>query len=88
MLDWLFQNIATILICILLIGIVAAILIHMIRQKKQGKSSCGCGCSQCLCSHCAAGHCSSDSRKQSFLLSGDMQPDSPATGNAESPSLR
>lgn len=65
MLAWISQNIATILICMVLIGIVAAIIIHMIRNKKKGTSACGCGCAQCLCSHCAAGHCSSDSRQHS-----------------------
>lgn len=47
MLAWLSQNIATIIICAVLIGIVAAIIVGMVRDKKKGKSSCGCGCSGC-----------------------------------------
>jgi hypothetical protein len=44
---WLAHNIATILICIVLVGVVAAIIVQMIRNKKKGKSSCGCGCASC-----------------------------------------
>lgn len=47
MLTWIIDNIATIIICAVLIAIVAAIIVSMIRNKKKGKSSCGCGCSDC-----------------------------------------
>ena len=47
MLTWISENIATILICAALIAIVAAIIGSMLRNKKQGKSSCGCGCAGC-----------------------------------------
>ncbi len=47
MLTWISENIATILICAALIAIVAAIIGSMLRNKKQGKSSCGCGCADC-----------------------------------------
>ena len=44
---WLTDNIATIIICAVLIAVVAAIIIHMVKNKKKGKSSCGCGCADC-----------------------------------------
>ncbi len=44
---WLAANLATILICAVLIAVVALIIVHMIREKRQGKSSCGCGCAGC-----------------------------------------
>lgn len=47
MLAWLSENIATIIICAVLIAVVAAIIIHMVKNKKKGKSSCGCGCADC-----------------------------------------
>lgn len=47
MLNWIIENIATIIVCAVLIVIVAAIIASMIRNKKQGKSACGCGCSSC-----------------------------------------
>ena len=47
MLTWLTQNIATILICVVLIAVCALIVARMIKNKKQGKSSCGCGCADC-----------------------------------------
>lgn len=40
-------NLSTILICIVLIAIVVSISIYLVRQKKQGKSSCGAGCTHC-----------------------------------------
>lgn len=48
MLTWISENIATILICAALIAIVAAIICSMVRNRKKGKSSCGCGCADCL----------------------------------------
>ncbi len=45
--DWLIENIGTILVCAGLVLIVAAIIRSMIRNKKKGISSCGCGCSTC-----------------------------------------
>jgi len=47
MLDWITQNLATILISLVLIAVCALIVFRMHRNKKQGKSSCGCGCSAC-----------------------------------------
>ena len=47
MLTWLSQNIATMILCAVLIAFVAAIIIHMIKNKKKGKSACGCGCADC-----------------------------------------
>ena len=47
MLQWISENVGTILICMGLIVIVALIVRSLIRQKKQGKSSCGAGCAHC-----------------------------------------
>ena len=47
MLGWLAANAATIIICIVLAVIVTAIIACMIKNKKQGKTSCGCGCDNC-----------------------------------------
>lgn len=47
MLTWLAENVATIVVCIILIGIVAAIIYKLTTDKKKGKSSCGGGCSGC-----------------------------------------
>ncbi len=45
--QWIHQNLATILICLGLVVLVGAIIASMIRDKKQGKNSCGCNCSGC-----------------------------------------
>ena len=47
MLTWLVQNIATILICLVLALIVAAIIGKLVLDKKRGKASCGCHCGSC-----------------------------------------
>ena len=45
MFQWIASHIWTILICAVLIAIVAAILVSIVKKKKQGKSAvCGCGC--------------------------------------------
>lgn len=47
MLTWVLENLATILIGLGLLCIVAVIVRGMIRDKKKGKSSCGCNCANC-----------------------------------------
>ena len=47
MLAWLTENIATIIICAVLIAVDSAIIVSMVKNKKKGKSSCGCGCTDC-----------------------------------------
>jgi len=41
---------ATIIISIILAAIIGLIIYNMYRKKKQGKSTCGCGCSNCAAS--------------------------------------
>ena len=47
MLQFLTNNGGTILVSVVLAVIVVAVARYMIRQKKQGKSSCGAGCAHC-----------------------------------------
>ena len=49
MITWIMNNIATIIICAVLIAIVTAIIVSMVKKKKQGKSMvCNCGsCKSC-----------------------------------------
>lgn len=47
------QNISTIIVAAALILIVALIVKHLIKNKRQGKSSCCSGCAHCaLCDKC------------------------------------
>ena len=41
------ENLGTILVSLALVGLVAGILVRLRRDKKQGKSSCGCNCGCC-----------------------------------------
>ena len=50
MLQWFSDNLGTILISLGLLAVVALIIRSQIRQKKQGKSSCGCNCAHCAMS--------------------------------------
>ena len=47
MFAWITGNIATILICAALIAVVAVVIAGLVRDKKKGRSSCGCGCASC-----------------------------------------
>ena len=47
MVQWISENLGTILISIGLIAAVVAIIRSLIRNKKQGKSSCGATCAHC-----------------------------------------
>ena len=54
MLQWISANIGTILISLVLLAVVALIIRSMMRDKKQGKSSCGgnwAGCAACGSCH-------------------------------------
>jgi len=53
MFKWISENISTILVFAALLLIALLIIRSLVRNKKQGKSSCGCNCA-----HCAmAGQC-------------------------------
>jgi hypothetical protein len=47
MISWLIDNFATVVISGVLIALIASIVAGMIKNKKSGKASCGCGCSGC-----------------------------------------
>ncbi len=47
MLAWLSENSGTVIMSLLLIGIVFAIAIKLIRDKKRSKSICGSSCESC-----------------------------------------
>ena len=50
MFTWLLENLGTIIVALILIVIVTLIIVKMIKDKKQGRSSGGCGCSNCAMS--------------------------------------
>ncbi len=54
MLTWLMENMATIVISLILLFMVAAAIVSMARSKRKGKSSCGCGCANCPAGSCCA----------------------------------
>ena len=53
---WLSANAGTFIAIVILILIVASIVSSLIRDKKKGNSSCGCGCANCA----LAGKCHKD----------------------------
>ncbi|WP_295090385.1 FeoB-associated Cys-rich membrane protein [uncultured Ruminococcus sp.] len=44
---WLSGNIGTILVGLLVCGLVVLAVGKLVRDRRRGKSSCGCSCSQC-----------------------------------------
>ena len=54
MLQWICENIGTIAVGLVLLAVVILVVRIMVRDKKQGKSSCGgncAGCAGCGCCH-------------------------------------
>lgn len=50
MFTWIAENLATILISAGLLLIVVLIIVKLVKDKKKGKSSCGCNCAHCAMS--------------------------------------
>lgn len=59
MLTWLSANIGTIIVSAILIAVITKVIVKLIKDKKKGKSSCGCGCSNCAMS----GTCNSNIKR-------------------------
>ncbi len=47
MLGWILENIGTIVVCAVVVAVMALIIVRMVKNKKAGKSSCGCNCGNC-----------------------------------------
>lgn len=58
MLDFIVDNLGTILITVVLVTILAAIVVKLVRDKRKGKSSCGGNCARCA----LGGSCHGDKR--------------------------
>ena len=50
MFTWIIENLATILISAVLLLVVVLIIRKLVKDKKKGKSSCGCNCAHCAMS--------------------------------------
>ncbi len=50
MFTWITENLATILISAVLLLVVVLIIRKLVKDKKKGKSSCGCNCAHCAMS--------------------------------------
>ncbi len=44
---WIMENLGTVVVSALLLAAIAAILVGMLRDRKNGKTSCGSGCAGC-----------------------------------------
>ena len=54
-------NIGTVAVSLILLAVLALVAVKMIKNKKKGISSCGCGCSTCPYS----GKCHAETEKSS-----------------------
>lgn len=61
MFAWIFENLATILLSLALVLLVCAIIWKLVRDRRKGKRSCGCGCQNCAMS----GTCHMSQQKKS-----------------------
>ena len=60
MIQFISENLSTILITAALAAVVALIIVKMIKDKKKGKTSCSCSCTGCA----GASICHPDSNKK------------------------
>jgi len=56
MFAWLIANLGTIILILVIAAIVGLIIFNMVKNKKRGKSSCGCNCCNCPNSDSCHGH--------------------------------
>lgn len=47
MITWISNNISTIIVSIILMAVIAVVIAAMVKNKKEGRSSCSCGCGGC-----------------------------------------
>ena len=47
MLNFLTENVGTLVIGAAVAAVLVSIVVKLVRNKKKGASSCGCGCSSC-----------------------------------------
>ncbi len=45
--DWLIANLGTIIVGLVVAAVIALIAVNIIRKRKKGQSTCGCGCADC-----------------------------------------
>ena len=50
MFNWIIENLATILVGLVVLAVFVGIVVSQIKAKRQGKSSCACGCAGCAMS--------------------------------------
>ena len=55
MFEWIFENAATVIISAVLAAAVIGITAGLIKNKKRGKSSCGCGSEGCAIKEICSG---------------------------------
>lgn len=53
MLQWLNANWGTLVICLILGAVIALIVLSLVKNRRAGRTSCGCGCADCA----MAGRC-------------------------------
>lgn len=47
MIDFILKNIASIVVCLVILCLLILAVIKIIKDKKSGKSPCGCNCENC-----------------------------------------
>lgn len=45
--NFIINNIGTIIIGLMVFALIAGVVVKLVKDKKKGKTSCGCGCSNC-----------------------------------------
>ncbi len=54
--SWLADNLGTIIVALVLAGVMAAVIVGLVKNRKKGKTSCGCNCAHCAMSETCHSH--------------------------------
>lgn len=57
--EWLIANGGSVAVGVVVLAVIAAIVAGMIKNRKKGKSTCGCGCASCA----LAGQCHANKKE-------------------------
>ena len=55
MFEWIANNYGTLIVAAVLAAVIVLVVVKTVKDKKKGKTSCGCGCANCA----MAGSCHS-----------------------------
>ena len=54
--SWLADNLGTIIVALVLAAVMVAVIVGLVKNRKKGKTPCGCNCAHCAMSETCHSH--------------------------------